>query len=63
MLADLKTRKVRRVLAFPVAGKHPDGDVWTGPAALFEAAGFKVKADAGDYPIMELVPGVPGDAA
>lgn len=55
VISDLKTRETRRVLALPVSGKHPDGDVWTGPASLFESAGFKVKTKSDDCLTMEFI--------
>jgi hypothetical protein len=54
VLADLKTRDVPRVVAMPVEGSQPDGDIWTGPAAIFRANGFKIKKASDKYPLMEL---------
>jgi GNAT superfamily N-acetyltransferase len=46
MLADLRSRGISRVLAFPRHERDlPDGDVWTGPASLFAAAGFRPKEE------------------
>lgn len=51
-LADLERRGVSRVIAVPRAGRHEDGAVWTGPAALFESLGFQKIKDAGDRAVM-----------
>lgn len=47
VLADLRSRGFSRVQAFPHCGAElADDDVWTGPEALFTAAGFSLlKAD------------------
>jgi ribosomal protein S18 acetylase RimI-like enzyme len=46
VLGDLRRRGVSRVEGFPrPSGDHEDGEVWTGPFALFEHAGFKVVKD------------------
>jgi len=48
VLAELRARGFARVQAFPHCGPElADDDVWTGPEALFSAAGFTLlKADA-----------------
>jgi hypothetical protein len=43
VLVDLKRRGARRVEAFPARGEELDaGEAWTGPEAMFLAAGFRV---------------------
>lgn len=45
VLADLDKRSVQRVEAFPrSAGDHSQGELWTGPLALFEKHGFQRRA-------------------
>lgn len=50
VLADLRARGVTRVEAYPRRDEEPGGDpgeAWTGPASMFEAAGFaEVGGDA-----------------
>jgi GNAT superfamily N-acetyltransferase len=52
VLADLAARGVKRVLAFPRRGRHDDGEVWTGPEAVFERAGFRVIDERGGRAVM-----------
>lgn len=48
-LADLDSRGVRRVEAYPRRGADlPDGEAWTGPESLFAEAGFAARGGAGD---------------
>lgn len=54
VLQDLKRQGVTRVLAVPRAGRHEDGKVWTGPASLFESAGFEPLRDVGDRKVVAL---------
>lgn len=40
-LEHLQRLGVKEVEAYPKAGAHPDGEVWTGPLQLFRDAGFR----------------------
>jgi GNAT superfamily N-acetyltransferase len=53
VLADLAARGVRRVEAYPRHGRHEDGEVWTGPEAIFTRAGFSVVQSDGRLAVME----------
>lgn len=53
VLADLRTRGVRRVEAYPKRGDSLEvGDLWNGPEALFRAAGFSVVQDHPQRPVL-----------
>lgn len=55
VLADLPARGARRVEAFPKRGAGLDeGDLWTGPEALFLAAGFRVVGEDPRFPVLAL---------
>ena len=55
ILGDLRQRGVARVEGFPRAGEeHEDGEVWTGPLALFEGAGFKMVKEDGRRQVVAL---------
>lgn len=55
VLGDLARRGVRRVEAFPKRGEELDvHDLWTGPEALYLAAGFKVVRDDPRRPVLAL---------
>lgn len=55
VLDDLRARGVAHVEAFPrLETGLPDDDVWTGPAALFEAAGFQRVGGGGRRAVMRL---------
>lgn len=55
VLADLGTRGVRRVEAFPRRGPDQDAlDLWNGPESLFQRAGFQVVRDDPVRPILAL---------
>ena len=55
VLADLRARGVRRVQGFPRPGTGLEpGQAWTGPEALFRAAGFREVARAERGPVMQL---------
>jgi len=55
VLADLRTKPVRSVLAFPRAGDgHEAGEVWTGPERLFTSAGFVRTGGTDAHPVLEL---------
>ncbi len=42
VVADLKLRKIKTVLAIPkIKESLDDGEAWNGPQSLFERAGFK----------------------
>ena len=41
-----------QLLAFPRRGQRPAEDVWTGPDAVFAAAGFRVLRDEGDRAVL-----------
>lgn len=52
VLKDLKARGVERVQAFPRRGRAlPDEDVWTGPEAIYQKAGFDLERDDVHKPI------------
>ena len=53
VLDDLGARGVTRVEAFPRCGRHEDGDVWTGPEAIFERVGFRVVRRDERFSVME----------
>ncbi len=50
----LNILRVRRVLAVPRSGARADGEVWTGPLALFESLGFSPVKRVGDRRVMRL---------
>jgi ribosomal protein S18 acetylase RimI-like enzyme len=55
VLRDLRARGVRRVEAFPRRGADlPEDDLWTGPEALFCAAGFTIARDDPARPVLAL---------
>lgn len=54
VLADIKVRGVARVIAIPREGRQEDGEVWTGPASLFESCGFRPIRISGDRQVMDL---------
>jgi GNAT superfamily N-acetyltransferase len=55
VLDDLRVRGVQRVEAFPKRGPDLDAyDLWTGPEALFRAAGFEVVRDDPARPVLVL---------
>jgi GNAT superfamily N-acetyltransferase len=55
VLADLVGRSVRRVEAYPKRGPDLDAlDLWTGPEALFQRAGFRVVRDDPQRPVLAL---------
>ncbi len=52
VLKDLMRRGVTRVQGFPRRGQRlPDEDAWTGPEAVFLAAGFVVEREGSQGPI------------
>jgi ribosomal protein S18 acetylase RimI-like enzyme len=52
VLRDLQSRGVGHVQAFPRRGQGmPPEEVWTGPEALFQKAGFKVERDDPRRPV------------
>jgi GNAT superfamily N-acetyltransferase len=53
VLDDLRTRGVQRVEAFPKRGDDLEaGELWTGPRAVFEAAGFQVVSEHERGPVL-----------
>jgi GNAT superfamily N-acetyltransferase len=55
VIAGLRNRGVRRVEAFPKRGKGlSEGDLWTGPEAMFHRAGFGLVRDDPTRPILGL---------
>lgn len=54
MLSDLRQAGVMRVEAFPKAGEHEDGEVWTGPVSLFVRAGFRVVREDAIRPLLAI---------
>ena len=55
VLADLRTRGVRRVEGFPRCGKNLEpGQAWTGPEALFRGAGFVEAGRAERGPVLRI---------
>ncbi len=55
VLADLRARGFARVQAFPHCGADlGDGDVWTGPEALYKAAGFVMIHADPRRPVVQL---------
>lgn len=60
VLDDLRARGARRVEAYPRRGADlPDGELWTGPAGLYEEAGFRCIREHPTHPVLslELAPG------
>jgi GNAT superfamily N-acetyltransferase len=54
VLEDLRTRHHGRVEAFPKRGASEPGEMWTGPEAMFLAAGFQVERDDQELPVLVL---------
>ena len=54
VLADLPSRGVERVQAFPRRGAAEPGAMWTGPEAMYLRAGFTVLRDDPERPILTL---------
>ena len=55
VLADLPGRGAARVEAFPKRGSGLEpGELWNGPEALFQAAGFRVHRDDAQRPVLAL---------
>ncbi len=56
VLADLKSRGVRRVVASPknLEGRQPDGRVWNGPKAVFIKANFKQMTQSVGHQLLQL---------
>jgi GNAT superfamily N-acetyltransferase len=55
VLADLRSRGVPRLEAYPKRGPGLDeSDLWNGPEALFLATGFKVLRDDSPRPLLAL---------
>ena len=55
VLGDLRRRGVRRVEAYPARGEGlPPDDVWTGPEAMFLAAGFRIVQDDPKRPVLVI---------
>jgi RimJ/RimL family protein N-acetyltransferase len=55
VLADLRSRGIQRVEAFPKRGVDLDaGDLWNGPETIFRAAGFAVVRDDPQRPVLAL---------
>jgi GNAT superfamily N-acetyltransferase len=55
VIADLRHRGVRRVEAFPKRGRSlSEGDLWSGPEAMFRRAGFGLVRDDPIRPILGL---------
>lgn len=54
VLADLRTRGVACVQAFPRRGANAPGELWTGPEALYVAVGFTARVDDSERPLLEL---------
>jgi len=55
VLDDLRRRGIRRLEAYPRRGAgSDDGEVWTGPEALFAGAGFTVSREHPERPVLEL---------
>lgn len=56
VLEELRAQGVKRVQAYPRRGADlPDGEAWTGPAAIFEEAGFTSPREKERFPVMSLV--------
>ena len=51
VLKDLRSKGVRHVQAFPRCGKGMPHEVWTGPEALFQKAGFQIERDDARRPV------------
>lgn len=63
VLADLAERGVRRVEAFPRAEAPDDpAELWTGPRAMYEAAGFRAAGGDARRTILIWTPPEPGGA-
>ena len=54
VIDDLCARGVRRVEAFPKRGASDPGEMWTGPEAMFLAAGFQVEREDERLPVLAL---------
>lgn len=55
VLDDLRARGVKRVEAYPRRGADlPDGEAWTGPAALYAEEGFTVLREDATHPVLSL---------
>ena len=54
ILADLRSRQVKRVQTFPRQGEHPDEDVWTGPEKVFVKAGFTLEKEDPVWPVYRI---------
>ena len=56
VLEDLAARNVTKVIVAPkrLTGAQPDGQLWNGPARLFERVGFTVQREDENFTIMEL---------
>jgi hypothetical protein len=53
VLRALEERGVKRVEAFPRRGPiRGEDDLWTGPEAMFRAAGFHVALDDPERPVL-----------
>jgi GNAT superfamily N-acetyltransferase len=51
-LEHLQRMGVKEVEAYPRAGTHDDGEVWTGPEKLFLDAGFRRVGGSGEWPVV-----------
>jgi predicted acetyltransferase len=55
ILKDLSAQNIRDIQGFPHRGKQlTANDVWTGPEAVFQKAGFKIESDDRRHPIYRL---------
>jgi hypothetical protein len=55
VLAELRSRGIQRVEAFPKRGVDLDaGDLWNGPETIFRATGFAVVRDDPQRPVLAL---------
>lgn len=54
VLSDLSRQGVPRVEAFPKRGTEGPGGLWTGPEAMYRAAGFEVVQDDPKAPVLAM---------